>query len=105
MVALPFCRVTLRGQKPAPDPAYPTHPRTIGKWVRKRRMESGLLQRQVADMLEICKDSVGRWESDRFRPSRAHLQALFRLFGEPPPEIGSLEKEEPTRSGHPSRRL
>lgn len=91
MVALPFCHVTLKGQKLLPPPRYSEDPRSLGEWLRKRRIEVGILQRELAVTLEVCERTIGRWESDQHRPSQVQMVALVRLFGEPPWEMDRLK--------------
>jgi hypothetical protein len=60
----PFCCLTLRSQKRLPR-AYPQVLSTIGDHLRKRRLDLGLLQRQVADQLGADPCSVTNWELNR----------------------------------------
>ena len=57
--ALPFCHVTLRGQKPLP-PGYPTHPKTLGDHLRKQRLDLGISQRELGGRLGVSEQSLGR---------------------------------------------
>ena len=41
---------------------YPEHHITIGDHIRKRRMDLGLLQREVAEIITISESSVWNWE-------------------------------------------
>ncbi|WP_157039893.1 helix-turn-helix domain-containing protein [Pelobacter propionicus] len=43
-------------------PGYPTNPITIGDHIRKRRMDLGLLQREVAEIVGVTESSVWNWE-------------------------------------------
>ena len=45
-----------------PLPRYPTHPVTVGDHIRKRRMDRGLLQREVAEIIGVTESSVWNWE-------------------------------------------
>ena len=49
-VALTFCHVHLRGQKP-PSAEYPAEIQTLGDHIRKHQLDLGLLQKQVAVQL------------------------------------------------------
>ena len=62
-VALPFCHVRLTARKPSPA-AYPKEMKTLGDHLRKRRLDLGLLQREVADRLGVTKDTIHNWESN-----------------------------------------
>jgi transcriptional regulator with XRE-family HTH domain len=48
--------------------AYPKELRTLGDHLRKRRLDLGLLQRQVAEQLGVDKTTVYNWESHRTAP-------------------------------------
>jgi transcriptional regulator with XRE-family HTH domain len=75
---LPFCHVTLRGQKPRP-PGYPDVPKTLGDHLRKRRLDLGISQRALSERLRVSKRSVETWERNEVSPSRA-LAAAVRAF-------------------------
>ena len=69
--ALPFCHVTLTASRPLP-PAYPQELKTIGDYIRKKRLDLGLYQKDVAQRLGVTTDSVTNWEKGRSSP-RLHL--------------------------------
>jgi DNA-binding XRE family transcriptional regulator len=78
--ALPFCHVTLKGQKPLPR-AYPRALCTLGDHLRKRRLDLGLLQRGVAERLGADPCSVTNWELNRTKPALWFLPAIVRFLG------------------------
>jgi transcriptional regulator with XRE-family HTH domain len=80
---LPFCHVTLRGQKP-PPPGYPRDPNTLGEWVKKRRLDLGLLQRQVAEMMGVDVTTVKNWELNHHQPALRQLPAIVSFLGDVP---------------------
>jgi len=80
---LPFCHVTLRGQKPLPA-AYPKALRTIGDRLRRRRLELGLLQRDVAARLGVNKTTVYNWERKRTAPAPRIRPAVVAFLGHEP---------------------
>ena len=89
--ALPFCTATLTTEKPK-DSAYPEQLVTLGDHIRRRRLDLGLLQRQVADQLGVCKSVVWRWETGETEPE---LRFLPKIFG----FIGGDPRPEPTEVG------
>ena len=89
--ALPFCTATLTTLKPK-DPAYPTQLVTLGDHIRRRRLDMGLFQREVADQLGVCKSVVWRWETGETEPE---LRFLPKVFG----FIGGDPRSEPTGLG------
>ncbi len=52
----------------------------IGERLKTARELVGLTQSQVAQRLSVSEMTVYRWETGRFEPSFAKLQALARLF-------------------------
>lgn len=55
-----LCRWLLRATKPK-DSAYPQQIKTLGDKLRARRLDLGLLQKDVARMLGVTEDSVINW--------------------------------------------
>ncbi|BDV41607.1 hypothetical protein GURASL_05300 [Geotalea uraniireducens] len=43
-------------------PGYPEHPLTVGEHIRKKRMDLGLLQREVAEIIGVTESSIWNWE-------------------------------------------
>lgn len=83
MAALPFCRVRLRAEKPKPA-AYPKEPKTLGGHLRKKRLDLGLLQKDVAGQIGIDLKTLCNWEGQRTEPKIRFLPAIFRFLGEDP---------------------
>ncbi len=78
--ALPFCHVTLRGQKPLPV-GYPKQPKTLGDQLRKRRMDLGLSQRKLARQLGVNKTSIEHWERNEVEPARWMVPRIREFLG------------------------
>jgi len=87
--SLPFYHLTLRAKKPK-DSAYPTEVRTLGDHIRKRRLDLGLLQREVAERLRVAVENVRNWEWNKTNPAVRFLPAIFEFLG--------YEPEVPARS-------
>ena len=79
-VAFPFCRLTLYAPKPLPR-FYPQVVSTIGDHLRKRRLDLGQFQRQVAEQLGADHCSVTNWELNRTQPALWFLPAIVRFLG------------------------
>ncbi len=80
----------LTSQKPK-DSAYPTELRTLGDHLRKRRLDLGLLQREVADRLCVAVENVRNWEWNKAKPAVPFLPAIFGFLGyEPERPAGSF---------------
>ena len=90
ILALPFCHVRLSGPKPQ-QKAYPKHLKTLGDHLRKRRLDLGLLQKEVAEQLGFDTASIGNWESNETQPMVHRLPAIFTFLGHNPlPEADDL---------------
>jgi DNA-binding XRE family transcriptional regulator len=75
-VALLFCRVRLSGKKPR-DKAYPKELTTIGDAIRKRRLDLGLLQKDVAKIVGCDKTTILNWERGHTHPSANHMPQVM----------------------------
>ena len=88
--ALPFCHAHLKAQRPLPR-SYPQALATIGDHLRKRRLDLGLLQREVAAQLGVVPSTVTNWELSRTAPAPRFLPGILRLIGfDPSPPPGAL---------------
>ena len=56
-------------------------PRIDGATIREARKARGWSQAQLADVLDVTADTVGRWERDQLRPSRRAALALCYVLG------------------------
>ena len=93
--ALPTYDLVLRTPKPF-DRAHPTELRTIGNHVRKRRLDLGLLQREVALRIGVDPTSIFNWEAGRHHPSLRHLPAALDFLDYAPrhsPEATDLRRQ------------
>jgi DNA-binding XRE family transcriptional regulator len=55
--------------------------RTIGDHLKKRRIEFGLLQKEVADQLKVSEDTVTYWENNRVQPMIHHMPVIIQFLG------------------------
>ena len=78
-VAVPFCHFQLIGSKPA-DPAYPRHLNTLGDHLRKRRLDLGLLQGEVADALGVAESTICSWETGRTSPQLRFIPRIIAFL-------------------------
>ena len=62
-VALPFTYAN----------GYPVNPKTIGEHMRKKRMDSRLMQSEVANIIGVSEESIWNWEHGRTKPSKKNL--------------------------------
>jgi len=60
---------------------YPHNPQTLGQWIRKRRLDCGLNQDQLAERLGCSIQAIGRWEGDRSSPDPTRWPQIEALLG------------------------
>lgn len=88
--ALPFCHVRLSGPKPQ-QKAYPKALKALGDHLRKKRLDLGLLQKDVAKQLGVDTASIGNWESNDIQPMVHCLPGIIAFLGHNPlPEADDL---------------
>lgn len=63
-----------------PLPGYPINPVTIGDHIRKRRMDLGLLQREVAEIIGVTESSVWNWEHG-VEPEQHYNPNIIKFLG------------------------
>jgi DNA-binding XRE family transcriptional regulator len=89
MDALPFCRATLDGVRCPIGPylatvkGYPANPRSIGEAIRKRRLDLGLRQVDVAEIIGCNEMTVVNWEQDYTNPRGNHMPRVIKFLGVP----------------------
>lgn len=54
---------------------------TLGQKLKEIRRRFGLSQEQLAEMLEVSRQSLTKWESDSALPDTKHLQEFANIFG------------------------
>jgi DNA-binding XRE family transcriptional regulator len=67
---------------------------SIGLHIRKHRIESGLLQREVADMIGVSEDSITNWENGRMEPQIQFGPKIIKFLGYVP-----IKEEKETLGG------
>ena len=65
--------------------------KTLGDHLRKRRLDLGLLQKDLAKQLGVDTASIGNWESNEVQPMVHCLPAILTFLGHNPlPEAADL---------------
>ena len=82
-VALPFSHGQLKTQKPSSLP-YPAQLNTLGDHLRKRRLDLGLLQREVAQKLGVTESTIWNWEANRSSPQIRFILKVIAFLGYDP---------------------
>jgi DNA-binding XRE family transcriptional regulator len=80
---LPFCGLRLKAEKPPPK-AYPRELKIIGDHIRKRRLDLGLLQKEVAEQIGVDKTTIMNWERGRREPAPWNIPAIIHFLGDAP---------------------
>ena len=80
MVSVPLCPLTLTASFPR-DPAYPTEIKSIGDLLRAHRLDRGLLQKEVAELVGASFASIQAWETNRNAPRINHYPGIIRFLG------------------------
>ncbi len=90
---MPFCHAELRIAKPKSE-RYPKQLNTLGDHIRARRIDLGLLQRQVADQIGIYTQTLTQWERNTTGPAVQHIPAIIRFLDYDPsaPVTSLLER-------------
>ena len=79
-VALSFCHLRRKATKP-PSQTYPRQLVTIDDHLRKRRLDLGLFQSQVAQQVGVDETTVHNWEVRAIEPGLRHLPKIIRFLG------------------------
>lgn len=66
---------------------------TSGEALKRRRLELGLTQRNIADALGITAAAVSSWESGSTSPLSKHIPALLRVLEFDMPDISARVDE------------
>lgn len=62
----------------------PTVLNTIGDHIKKRRLELGLYQRQVAELIGVDECTVTNWERKRTTPALRYMPKIIEFLGYDP---------------------
>jgi transcriptional regulator with XRE-family HTH domain len=80
---LPFCRIRLSAEKPRIS-RYPKELKSLGDYLRKRRLDLGLLQREVANRIGVDHSTVTNWEKDNTVPAIRSYPRIIKFLGYEP---------------------
>jgi transcriptional regulator with XRE-family HTH domain len=72
--------VRLSGKKPK-DKAYPKEVTTLGDAIRKRRLDLGLLQKDVAKIIGCDQTTILNWEKGHTHPRANQMPEVVKFLG------------------------
>ena len=88
---MPFCRDTSLTLKALRPRDYSENPNSLGQHLKTRRRELGLLQREAAAQMGVCKEAYANWEKDRTKPVASQFRPVVEFLGyDPTPEPKTL---------------
>lgn len=91
-------QLPLRLTAPTPKPRYPKQFKHLGDHLRARRIDLGLLQRDVADQIGADTATVTNWELGNTEPEERFIPALIRFLGYNPLHQAEARGEEVRRT-------
>ena len=53
----------------------------LGENIREQRKNAGMSQEKVAELLQISRQAVAKWEANKSAPSTENLIKLAQIFG------------------------
>jgi len=80
MVALGFWNLSLK-TKTRP---FSAHCQTVGEHLKRKRLQLGLLQKDVARIIKVSEDSVTYWENARSEPQIRYFPNIIKFLGYSP---------------------
>ena len=75
---LPNCKVKLKAAKPT---SCPKELRTVGDHLKKRRLDLGLFQKEVALRLSVNDWAIHNWENDTCAPAIRMMPRIIKFHG------------------------
>jgi transcriptional regulator with XRE-family HTH domain len=84
--------LTPKASKPK-SPKYPKELKTLGDHIRKRRLDLGLFQRQVAEQIGVDETTIWNWECHKSSPQVHNISAVVRYLGYDPLPVPELFPE------------
>jgi len=86
----------VKREKPK-DKAYPKAVKTIGDAILKRRLDLGLLQKDVAKIIGCDKTTILNWERGYTHPSAKHMAPVVIFLAHNRVPSPGLLRAEPRR--------
>ena len=75
---------------------------TFGEKLQKLRAQAGLSQDQLAELLDVSRQAVSKWERNEAMPEAEKVVRISRQFGVSTDYLLLEELEEPETAGVPA---
>ena len=92
MVSSPICNIILKAKKPFHKP-YPKELKDYGDHIRKKRLDLNLLQKEVAEIMNVTGDTITGWENGRCAPQISYIHRIVSFLGYSPIFYGNNLKQ------------
>jgi len=70
------------------------NPQTLGEHLKRKRLQSGLLQREVAEVLGACHTAYLNWETNQCEPFVRYYPAIIAFLGYAPWQAATTRQEQ-----------
>ena len=81
---MPFCKIELKAPKPLSPLKYPKIINTLGDHIRKKRLNLGLLQKDVAKIIGTTESTIWNWENNYVTPCISNISKIIHFLGYEP---------------------
>lgn len=82
---MPFCRARLEAPWKAAN--YPNEINHLGDHIRRRRLDLGLLQKDVAGQIGVHEQTIHHWEANETAPALRWLPGIIQFLGFDPRKL------------------
>lgn len=89
--------MSLKAPKPK-SPSYPNVLNTLGNHIRKKRLELGLFQREVAKQIGVNEITIYNWERQRTAPTLSSIPKALKFLGYEPLNTDSQDLGQKLRT-------
>jgi transcriptional regulator with XRE-family HTH domain len=76
--------LALKARKPVHREKYPDICRTLGDWIKCRRLDLNLTKRQLSRRFHVDDTTIYLWERNRVEPSLGQIPKIVDFLGRDP---------------------
>ncbi|MHB9024744.1 MAG: helix-turn-helix domain-containing protein [Armatimonadota bacterium] len=77
---MPFCNFALHASNPDTQ-GYPLELKTLGDHLKKKRLDLGLVQTEVANILGVSEGTLVNWERNQAEPEFQRVPQIISFLG------------------------